>query len=66
MRSDTFDFFTKMSIIPRDLRLSEKTRKKDKKIKSNEMINAQPASGIKHCGFGGYSNILPRVKFGIT
>jgi len=23
-------------------------------------------SGIKHWGFGGYSSILPRIKFGVT
>lgn len=22
--------------------------------------------GIKHWGLGGYSNILPRIKFGVT
>ncbi len=25
-----------------------------------------PTCSIKHCGLGGYSNILPRIKFGVT
>ncbi len=31
-------------------------------IKNNET----PTRGIKHWGLGGYSNILPRFKFGVT
>ena len=26
----------------------------------------QLTRGIKHWGLGGYSNILPRIKFGVT
>jgi hypothetical protein len=31
-------------------------------IKNNET----PTRGIKHWGLSGYSNILPRIKFGVT
>ena len=31
-------------------------------IKNNET----PTSGIKHWGLGGYSSVLPRIKFGVT
>jgi len=28
--------------------------------------NQAVTRGIKHWGLGGYSNILPRIKFGVT
>jgi len=28
--------------------------------------NEPPTRGIKHWGLGGYANILPRIKFGVT
>jgi len=35
----------------------------------NELDNVKydlPTRGIKHWGLSGYSNILPRIKFGVT
>jgi hypothetical protein len=28
--------------------------------------NEPPTRGIKHWGLGGYANILPRIKFGVS
>ena len=31
-----------------------------------DLNNETPTRGIKHWGLGGYSNLLPRIKFGVT